>query len=69
MAFRGPYIRSESDPWGNAYLITAHALTRSETDHGYVISAGPNGVLETDRTQVPTAAFVIGGDDIVQRVQ
>jgi len=58
VAYRGPY------------LITAQALTRTgATDHGYVISAGPNATMETTREQVKTGAFTVGGDDIVQRIR
>ena len=70
VAYRGPYLRIASDPWGNAYLVTAQSLTRtSATDHGYVISAGPNAAMETTRVQAKTGAFTIGGDDIVQRIR
>ena len=70
VAYRGPYLNIEADPWGNQYLVTAAALTRtSVTDHAFVISAGPNSTLETDPTQARTGAFTVGGDDIVQRVR
>ena len=70
VAYRGPYLNIASDPWGTSYLITAQALTRTgATDHGYVISAGPNATMETTREQVKTGAFTVGGDDIVQRIR
>ena len=70
VAYRGPYLNIADDPWGNSYLITAQALTRTgSTDHGYVISAGPNATMETTREQVKTGAFTVGGDDIVQRIR
>lgn len=70
VAYRGPYLNIASDPWGNSYLITAQALTRTgATDHGYVISAGPNATMETTREQVKTGAFTVGGDDVVQRIR
>ena len=70
VAYRGPYLNIASDPWGSAYLINADALTRtSVTNHGYVISAGPNQTLETTRDQARTGTFSIGGDDIVQRIR
>ena len=65
-AFRGPYIGTvDSDPWGNRYLLNATDLARSSTSHAYILSAGPNGTVETTRDVATTAAFAAGGDDIV----
>ncbi len=69
VAYRGPYMNIASDPWNNAYLVTAHALKNTRSDHAYVISAGPNSTLETDRTQATSASVTVGGDDIVTRIQ
>ena len=70
VAYRGPYLAIAADPWGNAYVINADALTRTSiTNHGYVVSAGPNLTLETTRDQARTGSFTIGGDDIVQRIR
>ena len=69
VAYRGPYLNVASDPWNNAYLVTAHALKNSRSDHAFVISAGPNSTLETDRTQPISGSVTVGGDDIVSRIQ
>ncbi len=70
VAYRGPYLSITADPWGNAYLVTAQGLTRTGfTDHAYVMSAGPNGTLDTNRVQVRTGAFTVGGDDVVERIR
>jgi hypothetical protein len=57
---------SEADPWGNQLLVNAAALRSSNAV--WVVSAGPNGVIETsfDQTSTPAAP---GGDDIVARVR
>ncbi len=62
-AYRGPYIGAvEADPWGNRYTVTATNLSGT-TDRGFVVSAGPDGSLDTDPTQ-GAAAFTVGDDDI-----
>jgi hypothetical protein len=67
--FAGPYIGSlDSDPFGNKYLLTAQNLGGT-TNHAYVISAGPDGVIQTNLNQVATGGFTIGGDDIVSLIQ
>jgi len=63
-SYRGPYIGSlDSDPWGNTYVVTANNLAAS-TNRAFVISAGPNGTLDTNPSQ-GTGTFAAGGDDIV----
>ena len=52
-AWAGPYITQESgmDPWGHSYIIYVDNLkTASATKYGWVISTGPDGVLDTDIT-------------------
>jgi len=62
-SYRGPYIGAlDSDPWGNAYVVQASNLQGS-TDRGFVVSAGPNGKLETV-VAAGTTTFTAGGDDI-----
>ena len=66
-AYRGPYLETiGSDPWGNAFLVTATPLQAGDTDVGFAISAGPNGTLDTDYSSTdPTA----GDDDILFRIE
>lgn len=67
--FRGPYVGSmESDPYGNRYILTASDLAGS-TNHAYVISAGPDGKLDTTMDQAITGQFAVGGDDIVSVIK
>ena len=68
--FRGPYVGSvDSDPWGNKYLLNAANLKRSSTNHAYIISAGPNGTLETNRDVATTANVNAGGDDVISLIK
>ena len=63
--FRGPYVASiDVDPWGFKYILTAAHLG-ANTNHAYVVSAGPNNTIETAYTQALGTALVLGTDDIV----
>jgi general secretion pathway protein G len=56
--WKGPYLTElGADPWGRAYLVNLQGYFSSE--NVLVLSAGPNGVVETEPTS--TAAE---GDDI-----
>jgi len=67
--FAGPYIGFlDSDAWGNKYILTAQNLTGT-TNHAYVVSAGPDAVIQTNLNQGATGTFTVGGDDIVSLIQ
>lgn len=64
--WNGPYIKQVlMDPWGHNYLLYTHAMNRSHLGpnglqlYSWVLSAGPNGLIET----LPTSP-VVQGDDI-----
>lgn len=69
----GPYARSiGSDPWGNAYVVNAGALAFGLNQAAFVLSAGPDGKIQTAFAQnigSGSSAFVVGGDDIVARIK
>jgi len=49
VAWRGAYITEENaDPWGRAYVISTAGMRGDTGIFGWIISAGPNGILETD---------------------
>jgi len=67
--WRGPYLSSRKlDPWGNSYLIFLEGIrdaadpsgTGSSTENLLILSAGPNGVIETDGSDSSPE-----GDDIM----
>jgi len=63
--WKGPYIAYVTkDPWGNAYI--SNAVDYSGTGPIWLLSAGPNGVIET-----PPAATVVdaSSDDIGFRLR
>jgi len=63
--WKGPYSESltKRDPWGNNYLVYIKGMHTATTGgakkYGWIISAGPNGEIET-----PVTSDVLGGDDI-----
>jgi len=60
----GPYIETvEADPWGNEYRLWSRGFTNAN-EHAWVVSAGPNGNIETDET-----ASVPGGDDLAMMLK
>lgn len=78
--WNGPYFSSQllADPWGNRYAVNVALIDLSlgaATASGqpkmavWVLSAGPNGILETPFAQSILSAVRPGGDDIGTRVQ
>ncbi len=61
--WHGPYLEAiPEDPWGGAYVITWSGM-RSRQDNVWIVSAGPNGKLDTKaadtRAQNDDVAFVV----------
>jgi len=78
--WNGPYFSSQllADPWGNRYAVNVALVDLSPgaaTASGqakmavWVLSAGPNGIIETPFAQSILVAARPGGDDIGTRVQ
>ena len=69
VAFRGPYLDLSDtlDPWGNAYIVTALNLVDAALNAGFVMSAGPNGLINTADNQ--TGTLTAENDDIVSRIR
>jgi prepilin-type N-terminal cleavage/methylation domain-containing protein len=77
--WNGPYLSSEvrSDPWGNRYVVNiglidtspgAMSASGAVKSAVFVLSAGPNGTIETPFAQ-PLTSAAAGGDDITFRIQ
>ena len=63
------YLPQDSpDPWGNAYIINA-ANFASASSPVWVISAGPNGLLDTTVNSTTLNDLVPNGDDIGIRIR
>jgi len=73
-AWAGPYLAGESgvDPWGRSYIIYLDKLKSANaapaTRWGWVISAGPDGIIQTDVTDPAITAIAAGNDDIGIRI-
>jgi hypothetical protein len=65
-AWRGPYLlENPEDPWGNRFISNVKWLQPGATPHAvWVLSAGPNRIIETTFSQATLA-----GDDIGFRVK
>lgn len=46
--WRGPYMGiSRPDPWGQRYVLLLEGLRGPTSPHGWLLSAGPDGILQT----------------------
>lgn len=62
--WKGSYIAWVTpDPWGNSYITNASAF-RDDTGPIWIISAGPNGIIDT-----PASSDLIMNDDIGLRLR
>jgi prepilin-type N-terminal cleavage/methylation domain-containing protein len=63
-AWRGPYLETiPNDPWNAPYLVNVAATDKAAgIDKGFVLSAGPNGRVET--VFAAGRSTPLGGDDI-----
>jgi type II secretory pathway pseudopilin PulG len=68
--WNGPYLQGiGADPWGNAYTINIISAYSTDTDDNlycYVISAGPDGIIQTDAEVKSSelATHSVAGDDV-----
>lgn len=69
-AWKGPYLSSVPvDPWGNKYLVNIGKADPGASKAVWVISGGPNGLIETSSDAAVTGTVTPGGDDIIARVK
>lgn len=70
-SWRGPYVEQpSSDPWGAAYLVNAENLRPAQDEAAWVLSAGPDGIVQTDFDQDRTGGTVApAGDDVLVRIR
>lgn len=72
-AWKGPYQTDfMADPWNNRYYVNASYLKPNSTNNAvWALSAGPNGIVETNFTQsaTDTSSPALGGDDIGYRIK
>jgi hypothetical protein len=65
--WRGPYVDGaiDADPWNHRYAVNIGAMVMTTAADTVVISAGPNGLIETPFDRDGLRA---GGDDVVALV-
>lgn len=71
-AWKGPYLdKPKADPWGNKFYVNIGKADPAAASPKavVVISAGPNGKLETNADQAATTAIAPVGDDIIARAK
>lgn len=70
--WRGPYVESIiEDPWGHRYLVNIKNAHPGDATPKtvWVLSAGPNGAIETDPNALADSGATPAGDDIAVRVK
>ena len=71
--WKGPYMTDfKADSWGNKYYVSTEGLQPGSGKAVFVLSAGPNGVIQTAVSQNATGGvttFTVGEDDIVYRIK
>lgn len=60
-------VEDKTDPWGNKYIVNAANFLGNNPV--WVISAGPNGTLETSVNSQTLNDIVPGGDDIGVKIK
>ena len=71
LAWRGPYATEyRADPWGNRYACNIiYGWTATANNAVWILSAGPNGQVQTNAIQSVVGPPVVSGDDIVARIK
>lgn len=72
-AWRGPYLRAvpQVDAWGRSYIVNIINADPADATPSWVVvlSAGANGIIETNGNTLVTANPAVAGDDIIARVK
>lgn len=66
--YKGPYINAaDPDPWGNAYLVNADQFAAAGPV--WIVSAGPDGIVQTNAQSDVCSDKNNGADDICLRLR
>lgn len=71
-AWKGPYLPNvPADPWGKRYLVNIGQANPSASPAKavWVLSAGPDGKIDTAFDKDAATTFTASGDDIIARVK
>jgi general secretion pathway protein G len=67
--WKGPYIEVSGDPWGRKYLSNIINAKSTSPNAAFVISAGPDGNVQTSFNPLVGAELTPSGDDILFRIR
>jgi len=67
--WKGPYLDPMADPWGNRYIVNIINARSTSTNACFVISAGPNGQIDTNFNISENGTVTAGSDDILWRIK
>jgi len=71
--WQGPYLKRvpTTDPWGRSYLVNISKADPNDStpEAVWVLSAGANGIIETNGDTLATANPSVGGDDVAARAK
>lgn len=67
--WKGPYAAVTEDPWGRRYLVNMIKAVSASSSACFVISAGPDGQIQTPFVNPQNASLSPSGDDIIYRIR
>jgi type II secretory pathway pseudopilin PulG len=67
--WKGPYLEVDEDPWGRKYLANIINAKSDSPNAAFVISAGPDGVVQTGFNPLVGVELTPLGDDILFRIK
>jgi prepilin-type N-terminal cleavage/methylation domain-containing protein len=67
--WKGPYITVTEDPWGHQYLVNIVEAKSSSNKACFMLSAGPDGIIQTPYLNDAKSNFAALGDDIIYRIK
>jgi prepilin-type N-terminal cleavage/methylation domain-containing protein len=67
--WKGPYINPDADPWGRKYVVNIANAKSTSAYACFVLSAGPDGIVQTPFSIAETSSVTASGDDIIFRIK
>ena len=67
--WKGPYLNPDTDPWGNKYLVNIINAKSASGLACFVLSAGPDGVVQTPFSISANSQVSASSDDIIYRIR
>jgi len=67
--WKGPYINPDSDPWGRKYVVNIANAKSTSPYACFVLSAGPDGIVQTSFSIAENSSVSASGDDIIYRIK